>query len=488
MSMIPKLSLWIVVGGFVITSCVHSMEQPTKKAKTQDMATANGQLLEAAAAGDVEKVLEALTNHADINATDLAGATSLVLAASYGYQELVRLLLDRGASLHNAATPSTVTPLHAAIFRGHPTIVSLLLDRGFPINAASQGGVTPLLLAANCGNEALVKLLLDRGADTNAPDQHGCTPLHIAAGNGNETLVRLLLDKGAYINSVDTTNGVTPLCCATLRGHFHTIKMLLSHAHININAQATHHNTTPLSLDFLTNRTDIAKLLIRGGADATDSQINNAVTNLLYRAAALGDLGEVVNQLRTNPPQANIQVAMEFAVIRGHLEIVNQLLGNRANPYQTFKWVKTLLQRSCLSAKNRAQYQAIRQALVNRLSLRDRIIESDSLHTILIGEQFYRLPQELRERIYHFPDEKLIRSLYAKNLGDVVAALKAGANPHARDTYGNSALSIAQSNPELMQALLLYVSNFDPPKSDNSPIQPFSASDLILKTTLELKR
>jgi len=64
-----------------------------------------------------------------VNATDRAGRTPLFAAVSAGNQEMVRLLVDRGA-LVRVGDQNLRTPIHAANWRGDPAMVDLLLDAG----------------------------------------------------------------------------------------------------------------------------------------------------------------------------------------------------------------------------------------------------------------------------------------------------------------------------------------------------------------------
>ena len=72
--------------------------------------------------GDQEK-LESLEGYdADFNACDYSGRTALHVAASSGQQDLVKWLLERGASVH-VRDSNNETPLLAAVKAGHMPIV-----------------------------------------------------------------------------------------------------------------------------------------------------------------------------------------------------------------------------------------------------------------------------------------------------------------------------------------------------------------------------
>jgi ankyrin repeat protein len=69
--------------------------------------------------------------------------TGLHLAAYFGVEGIVRLLLHRGADVKAAATDGE-TPLHRASYNGHLEVVQLLLDKGADVKAATEDGETPL--------------------------------------------------------------------------------------------------------------------------------------------------------------------------------------------------------------------------------------------------------------------------------------------------------------------------------------------------------
>ncbi|KAK3939988.1 Serine/threonine-protein phosphatase 6 regulatory ankyrin repeat subunit A [Diplogelasinospora grovesii] len=159
----------------------------------------------------VDVLLKSEEIRCHVNAKDNRGRTALHWVAEYGRDDLVRLLVDRGAdvsagdeygdtALHRAARGANIeekdrggqTPLYQAAWQGHEAIVRLLLDKGANIEEKDQNGRTPLLWAAERGHEAIVRLLLDKGANIEEKNDDGQTPLSVADNNGCEEIVRLL--------------------------------------------------------------------------------------------------------------------------------------------------------------------------------------------------------------------------------------------------------------------------------------------------------
>jgi uncharacterized protein len=125
-------------------------------------------LFEASALGDADRLRELLDGGADPNEFAPDGFTPLTLAAFFKHPEAVRLLLDRGADVHQRARNEQiqVLPLHsAAADGGSVEIVRDLLDAGADVNATQPGGFRAIDAARQEGNEELDQLLLERGAE-----------------------------------------------------------------------------------------------------------------------------------------------------------------------------------------------------------------------------------------------------------------------------------------------------------------------------------
>jgi ankyrin repeat protein len=241
----------------------------------------NETLLEAACGkGQLEVVKYLLDHGASVNGTTQPGLTPLHYAAGNGQLAVLKLLLERGAK-PNVATESDVTPLHLAVLKGYEQVAKALLDAGASVNVevarnaspdlpdlqySLTAGVRPLELALASGNAALASLLLDHGADVNAraSSSTGYTMLETAASRGETPLIDLLLRHGADINATGP-NGMTPLHLAAENGQVDALKALIA-AKADLNARAVD-GQTPLIVAARTDKRQAAEILLKAGAD-----------------------------------------------------------------------------------------------------------------------------------------------------------------------------------------------------------------------------
>ncbi|KAI5826626.1 ankyrin, partial [Schizophyllum commune Tattone D] len=70
-----------------------------------------------------------------------------------------------------------MTPLMISAFNGREDIVSVLLDRGAHIEDSNAAGWTALNFAAEKGYLGIARLLLERGAFVSARTKQQATPL-----------------------------------------------------------------------------------------------------------------------------------------------------------------------------------------------------------------------------------------------------------------------------------------------------------------------
>ena len=150
-------------------------------------------------------------------------SSALEAAAAYGGIKTIRLLLNRGASMRRDY-PFVIMGMAG----GAVDTVRLLLDKGAAIEATAPCDIDrrrPLMWAALHRHTNVVKLLLDRGANIEAKDYEGKTALMWAALTGHAATVELLLDRGAALNTKDN-EGKTALMWALRYGHQHIVEML----------------------------------------------------------------------------------------------------------------------------------------------------------------------------------------------------------------------------------------------------------------------
>ncbi|MCW3098860.1 MAG: ankyrin repeat and protein 1 isoform [Chthonomonadaceae bacterium] len=138
----------------------------------------------------------------------MGGHTPIFHAIQIGHQEMMRLLIARGARL-DVRDVRGETPLHWAADSRGPEAMEILLDAGVEMDAVDSRGWTPLMrvafriLVPKDVHAAFMRLLIARGADVNIHDAEGRTILMMAAGHNNPELVEMLLDAGAEIDAVD---------------------------------------------------------------------------------------------------------------------------------------------------------------------------------------------------------------------------------------------------------------------------------------------
>lgn len=147
------------------------------------------QLLEAVKANNVTAVQAALTQGISPDAGDIYSGFALSYAAGTGNLEIMRLLLEHGATVDITADEG-YTPLMEATVNQHMAAVQLLLEANADPNIVSAGQ-TPLAVAVTLNNIELAQLLLAGGADISLPSQ-GQSVLQIAEAEGNSAMVNLL--------------------------------------------------------------------------------------------------------------------------------------------------------------------------------------------------------------------------------------------------------------------------------------------------------
>jgi hypothetical protein len=123
------------------------------------------------------------------------GGECMAVAASYGYLEVVKLLLEHGVDIETNDTSA----LEQAASGGHLEVVRLLLEYGPNVKVDGEYLARALYLAASDGHLEVVRVLLEHGADVEVDGGYHSSPLQRAASGGHLEVVRLLLEHGANV-------------------------------------------------------------------------------------------------------------------------------------------------------------------------------------------------------------------------------------------------------------------------------------------------
>ncbi len=142
----------------VVAEAETAAYAPTGHYGKAPSAVVQGDLFEAAKAGDIATVQGLLDQGANINSNNKQGETALHAAASANQVQMVNLLIAKGANV-NSTTTGGWTPLHTAARVGASQVLSLLIAKGANLQAVNADGRTPEALAIAVKNVKMASLL-----------------------------------------------------------------------------------------------------------------------------------------------------------------------------------------------------------------------------------------------------------------------------------------------------------------------------------------
>ncbi|MFQ5488688.1 MAG: ankyrin repeat domain-containing protein [Gammaproteobacteria bacterium] len=237
--------------------------------------------------------------------TDSEGL-DLILAARYGHDNVVRILLNRGVDIDRQDELGN-SALIAVAAEPHTAILKLLLKRGADVHLATNDGTTALMNAAASGRLAHVRLLLRADADMERRNHRGETALVYAVKFGQGGVLNYLLAQGADPNlySQDTLkahDGQTPLMYAAQYGALQganptMVRSLLAHG-----ADPTlvrNNGDTALTIASRNGYQAIVDLLRQAGARDERPYASLSAEDALLKAIKLNDTGKVQELLET---------------------------------------------------------------------------------------------------------------------------------------------------------------------------------------------
>jgi ankyrin repeat protein len=333
----------------------------TQRANQGDRAAAVNALLKAAGDGNAAEVARLLDRHPNI--IDERGGdgtrTALHYAALGAHEEVVKLLLDRGANPNIRDVGDLAFPLHFAAEKEHMGIIRLLVEHGADtvgFDDFHKCGVLGWCVCLSKANPEVVAYLLAHGAkhnvgtatvlgdlevlrelaarnpaDLDEPLEVGnrYRPLHLAVTRKQPRSLATLLDLGADIEAPDS-GGLTALDVAAFRGEADMARTLIERgARVSLPAALA-----------LGREDDVARIL---RAEPDCLKPGGRWGTLIVRAAESGDaalverlltLGASVNTVddpATSIDHTDGYTALHAAGWHGKLEVIALLMRHGAD-------------------------------------------------------------------------------------------------------------------------------------------------------------
>jgi ankyrin repeat protein len=167
-------------------------------------------LVEAAVAGEVDKVAQLAASGVDVNAVGNNGATPLLWALNARNHSGVEALLRAGADPNLLTEKVGDSPMYFVSMGNDPELLRLLLAHGGNPNHPGRGQIEerPLSQATANGRIDNMKLLLEAGADINAHDKFDESAATGALALAKFEAIAFLLEHGYTYNLSYLARGV----------------------------------------------------------------------------------------------------------------------------------------------------------------------------------------------------------------------------------------------------------------------------------------
>ncbi len=262
-------------------------------------------------------------------------------------------------------------------------------------------------------------------------DEYGRTPLMVAATLSDSALFHILVEQGAPLDRGDN-NGMTPLMHAIINQNESIVEFLAKHSKTNINRQDAS-GRTALSIAAMTGNLAAVEELIRNKADV--SIVDNQAISPLLAAASVGAF-DIVKTLAKNgailitkKDSDEFDPILFYAVQYNRPDILKQFINAKVNLYQVNESGDSLL-----VAAARYGAEDTYKLLLKHINTND--------------EQF------LAANKYN-ADTPLIAAAMHGQQKMVEFLLNQGADIHAKNAWGKTALFTAMESGDIETAQLL---------------------------------
>lgn len=286
------------------------------------------------------------------------------------------------------------------------------------------------------------------------------SPLIDAVRDGHYDLVKPLIEQGTPVDQVDNPRTPTALITVIMKNEAKVAKYLIEQgANVNAIHPATQCSALQLAAGSMNNKNplSIVKLLVSNGADINRS--GKYCGPAIMEATIAGHL-DIVQYLFEHQADLNLQkdssYALYEAVLNGHQKLAQWLLEQGANPNLKTKDGSTAVHII-------AQYMP---NLFTTVVAKGGQLILDNHKRSVLSYAIFGNNQKIVAILLNQPlsqealDDALRTATTTQNEALVRKLVKKGANPKARDPWGENALSIseAQKNENIQKSLKRTVS------------------------------
>ena len=143
-----------------------------------------------------------LVNNADISQPNDNGYTPMIICAMNGEMNIMRMLVDRNASVNEKDKEDITVFAHAVMFAGRDNkseerklkheMIDFLIEKGADIHYSNINNQSALFLAAHNGYLDMVKYCVEHNMNYNQRDVNGVNPMEQAYTRGHKEIANYL--------------------------------------------------------------------------------------------------------------------------------------------------------------------------------------------------------------------------------------------------------------------------------------------------------
>lgn len=460
------------------------------------------------------------------NARDRNGHTPLHYAAEYNVPEIVPILLESGANV-GAKDDEGKTPAMIARDHEHDEVYALLIDHEkTPLHRAidrnsfadaeefvrrrwnkkcqiGPGKKSYLHYVVENGTADWVPFLVKHGCRLEAKDEERLTPLHRAALENRPQILRALIEAGANTDarvgrrSPHYAEGFSTFHLAVRKGRLECVWIMLEMGQ-SAEQPIKEDRITPLIIAILCNEPDVARLLLRYGADVNRTDDDGFAPLHHAPNAGMGklliDAGAEI-EARGNNGKTPLHMAVQICEV----ELVNLLIASGADVNARTDGEYTPLHFACsLTLFGPFSLEAVRPLVEAGADVNARDEDGDTpLHWLAFGtalEQARLLVEAGADVTAKNEDGQTpLHNIRAgggreKTADFVRLLLENGADCNARSNKGETPLHMAADQGDILRVRALLEAGADPGARNDDGETPIELARSMIKAAARIKK